>query len=140
MKSNNAIYTGFEFEVEGYPALAIINSDLKMLPNKSDYAYSVFIEIIPDSYNAMGHPEDKEYAYLIEVEKKMIDYLESETRTVHIGHTTIYRRREIIFYTKDSAIVEDYLNNFLPGIEREHSFDIEEDREWAYVSAFYDKM
>ncbi len=140
MKSNQATYTGFEFEVEGYPALAIINSDLKVLPNKSDYAYSVFIEIIPDSYNTMGHPEGKEYAYLVEVEKKMIEYLEQETRTVHIGNTTIYRKREIIFYTKDSAIVEDYLINFLPTIERQHHYDIEEDRQWTFVAAFYDKI
>ncbi len=70
----------------------------------------------------------------------MIDYLEQETRTVHIGNTTIYRKREIIFYTKDSAIVEDYLINFLPTIERQHHYDIEEDRQWTFVAAFYDKI
>ena len=140
MNSNEATYTGFEYEVDGYPALAIINADLKKLPEKNLYAYSVFIEIIPDTYNENGHPEDEEFAYLVEVEKKMIDYLENQTRTVHVGHTTVYRRREIMFYTKDSAIVEDYLENFLPTIERESSFDIEEDRDWEYVSAFYDLL
>ena len=140
MDSNSAIYSGFEFEVDGFPALAIINSDLKNLPDRSDYKYSVFIEIFPDSFNENGHPEDKEYEYLLDIEKKMIDYLETETRTVHVGHTTVYRRREIIFYTKDSAIVEDYLINFLPTIEREHSYDIEEDSSWEFVSGFYDKI
>lgn len=138
MDSKNATYSGFEFESDGYPAMAIINADLKKLPERSLYAYSVFIEIIPDRINENGHPEESEYDYLIEIEKKMIEYLESETRTVHIGHTTVYKRREIIFYTKDSAIVEDYLMEFLPTIERENNYEIEEDREWENVSAFYE--
>jgi len=33
MKSESAIYTGFEFEVDGFPAFAIINTDLKNLLN-----------------------------------------------------------------------------------------------------------
>jgi hypothetical protein len=138
MKSKSATYTGFEFEVDGHPALAIINSDLKNLENKSDYPYSVFIEIVPDHFNENGHPENEEYEYLVEVEKKMIDYLEEQSKTVHVGHTTVYRRREIMFYTKDRDLVEDYLEHFLPGIDRESSYDIEEDMTWEYVSAFYE--
>ena len=140
MNSENAIYTGFEFTVDGYPALAVINNDLKKLPDRSLYPYSVFIEIVPDSFNEIGHPVGDEYDYLLEIEKRIIHYLETETRTLHIGHTTAYRRREIIFYTKDSALVEDYLENYLNTIERESSFEIEEDREWDNVSGFYDLL
>jgi len=138
MKSEKAIYTGFEFEVEGYPALAIINSDLKKLENKSDYPYSVFIEIVPDSFNENGHPEEEEYDYLNEVEKKIIEYLEEQTRSVHVGHTTVYRARQIIFYTKDQELVNNFLDFFLENIERESSFEIEHDPEWENVSAFYE--
>ena len=140
MNSSISTYTGFEFESDGFPALAIINSDLKNLPDKTDYKYSVFIEIVPDSHNKNGHPEDKEYEYLLDIEKKMINYLEEETRTVHVGHITLYKRREIIFYTKDAAIVEDYLENYLSTIEREASFVVEEDKNWEYVSGFYEKI
>ena len=73
MKSNNATYSGFEFEVDGYPALAIINSDLKNLENRSQYRYSVFIELVPDSFNENGHPEDEEYDYFNYLEKKIIE-------------------------------------------------------------------
>jgi hemerythrin-like domain-containing protein len=140
MKSNNATYSGFEFEVDGYPALAIINSDLKNLENKSQYPYSVFIELVPDSFNENGHPEDEEYDYLNDVEKKIIEYLEGQTQTVHVGHTTLYRTREIIFYTKDREAVSNFLESFLETIERQSSFDIEEDSNWENVSAFYELL
>ena len=140
MKSSNATYSGFEFEVDGYPALAIINSDLKKLENKSQYPYSVFIELVPDSFNENGHPEDEEYDYLNDVEKKIIEYLEDQTKTVHVGHTTLYRTREIIFYTKDREAVANFLESFLETIERESSFDIEEDSTWENVSAFYELL
>jgi hypothetical protein len=139
MKSENSIYTGFEFEAEGYPAFAIINTDLKNV-NKEQFKYSVFIQIIPDSYNENGHPEEKEDQYLVETEKKIIEYLESQTQTVHVGHITSYRSRQIIFYTDSDGVVETFLDHFLSGIERENSFDIEEDPEWENVSAFYELL
>ena len=140
MKSENATYTGFEFEIEGYPALAIINADLKGLKDKFQYLYSVFIQIIPDTFNENGHPEGEEYEYLNEVEKKIIEYMEEQTESLHVGHTTLYRAREIIFYTKNRNEVEAFLEFFLPNIERESSFDIEQDPEWESVSAFYELL
>jgi hypothetical protein len=140
MNSNNSTYTGFKFEMDGFPALAIINSDLKKLEQRFDYGYSVFIEIIPDVYNEDGHPEDAEFEYLLEIEKKIIEYLESETSTLHVGHITQYRKREIIFYTKKPEPVNDFLNYFLPTIEREHSFEIEPDKEWEQVAGFYEQL
>ena len=140
MNSKNAVYTGFEFEVDGFPALAIINKDLKDFEERTTYRYSVFIEIIPDRYNDNGHPEVDEYDYLNDVEKGMIDYLESQTQTVHVGHTTVYRKREIIFYTKDAEKVEAFLEHFLATVERETYFDIEEDSNWEHVSAFYELL
>jgi hypothetical protein len=139
MKSNNATYTGFEFEAEGYPAVAIINTDLRDL-NRAEYPYSVLISIVPDSYNEYGHPEGEEYDYLLDIEKIMIGYLEESTRTVHVGHTTLYRLREVIFYTKDREAVEQYLDNYLPAIERESSFQVEHDPEWVSVSDFYELL
>ena len=140
MKSTNATYTGFEFEADGYPALAIINTDLKKMENKSEYPYSVFIEIVPDAFNEYGHPEEEEYDYLNEVEKEIIEYLEEQTQSVHVGHTTVYRAREIIFYTKDRDAVSNFLDFFLPNIGRESSFEIEQDAEWENVSAFYELL
>ena len=140
MKCTNATYTGFEFEVDGFPAIAIINADLKNIENRSGYANSVFIEIVPDNINEFGQPEEKEHDYLVEIEKKMIEYLEEQTQTVHVGHTTLYRKREIIFYTKEPQKVEGFLEYFLSTIERENSFEIEQDEEWENVSAFYELL
>lgn len=139
MKSESATYTGFEFEVDGYPALAIINSNLKNAEWQK-YPYSVFIQISPDTYNENGHPEGEEHDYLNEIEKKIIEYLETQTQTVHVGHTTVYRSREIIFYTKDKEAVESFLEHFLSTIERENNFEVEQDEDWANVSAFYELL
>jgi hypothetical protein len=139
MKSESAIYTGFEFETDGFPAFAIINTDLKNV-NKEQYPYSVFIQIVPDNYNENGHPEEEEDEYLVEVEKKIIGYLETQTQSVHVGHVTSYRSRQIIFYTDSDGVVATFLDHFLSSIERESSFDIEEDAEWENVSAFYELL
>jgi hypothetical protein len=138
MKSENAVYTGFEFEVDGYPALAIINRDLKNVDDRSSYGYSVFILLIPDNYNENGHPEGEEYDYLNKIEKEIIAYLENETETVHVGHTTAYRAREIIFYTKNKEAVESFLDYYLAGIERESDYEIQSDPGWTNVAPFYE--
>lgn len=140
MKSENAIYTGFEFEVDGHPALAIINSDLKKLEERDKYPFSVFILLVPDGVNENGHPDEEEYDYLNEAEKKIINYLEHYTQSLHVGHTTMYKAREIIFYTANRDEVEMFLQNFLPTVEREHDFEIERDPQWNNVSAFYDLL
>lgn len=140
MSSKDATYTGFEFEVNGFPALAIVNKDLADKTVQAGYPNAVLIEIVPDTYNEFGHPEEKEYDYLLEVEKKMIDYLEEQTQTVHVGHTTAFRKREIIFYTKEVDKVDGFLNYFLSTIERENFYEIEADPEWKNVSAFYELL
>lgn len=140
MSSKTATYTGFEFEVEGYPALAIINKDLADKAVQAEHPNAVLIEIIPDTYNEFGHPDEKEYDYLLDVERKMIDYLEEQTQTVHVGHTTAFRKREIIFYTKEVEKVDGFLNYYLSTVERETFYEIEADPEWMNVSAFYELL
>jgi hypothetical protein len=140
MNSKTATYTGFDFEVDGFPAIAVINKDLRNAVVQATYPTFVFIEITPDSYNEIGQPEEEEYDYLMEVEKKMMDYLEEQTVTVHVGHITLYRKRQIIFYTKEAEKVEGFLNYFLSTIERENSVEIEEDANWENVSAFYELL
>ena len=140
MNSNKSTYSGFKFEMDGFPALAIINTDLKNNIERSQYGYSVFIEIIPDSIDENGHPDEVEFDYLLDVEKKIIEYLEGQTETVHVGHTTLFRKREIIFYTRKPEPVNDFLNYFLPTIEREINFEIEPDAEWENVQAFYEQL
>ena len=138
--SNTTTYTGFEFEAEGFPAIAIINKDLSERDKQKDYSTVLFIEIVPDAYNDYGHPEQAEYDYLVEMEKKMIDYLEGQTQTVHVGHVTMYRLLQIIFYTKEAEKAEGFLNYFLSTIERQTSLETEQDPEWENVSAFYELL
>ena len=140
MSSNKSTYSGFKFEMDGFPALAIINTDLKNNIERFQYGYSVFIEIIPDSFDENGHPDEAEFDFLLDIEKKIIEYLEGQTETVHVGHTTLFRKREIIFYTKKPEPVNDFLNYFLPTIERENNFEIETDAEWENVQAFYEHL
>jgi len=140
LNSKTATYTGFEFDVEGFPAVAVINKDLKDPQVQRGYTHSVFIELMPDAYNEIGHPTQTEYDYLVEAEKKMIDYLEGQTQTVHVGHITLYRMLQVIFYTKEPEKAEGFLNYFLSSIERENQLEIEPDAEWEAVSAFYELL
>jgi hypothetical protein len=140
MSSKTATYTGFEFDVEGFPAVAVINKDLKDPLVQRPYSHSVFIELVPDAYNEVGHPVETEYDYLVDAEKKIIDYLESQTQTVHVGHITLYRMLQVIFYTKEPEKVEGFLNYFLSTVEREHQLEIEPDTGWEAVSAFYELL
>lgn len=138
--SNNATYSGFEFDVDGFPAIAIINKDLADSSLQAAYPTAVFIELVPDSYNEFGHPEQAEYDYLIEAEKKMIEYLEGQTKTVHVGHVTLYRLLQVIFYTSEPEKVEGFLNYFLATTERQTNLETEQDPEWESVSAFYELL
>ena len=140
MNSKTAIYTGFQFEVDGLPAIAIINADVKMLAAKFEYNYAVFIEVEPIEYNENGHPEGEEYEYLLKAEKEILQGLEAEGETIHIGHTTLPLKREIILYTNEPQKVEDFLNVYLPTIKRESSFEIMEDEDWENVEGFYEQL
>jgi hypothetical protein len=140
VSSKTATYTGFEFEVGGFPALAVINKDMADKSLQAPYPNAVLIEIVPDTYNEYGHPEEEEYDYLLDVEKKMMDYLEEQTATVHVGHTTAYRKREIIFYTKETEKVDGFLNYYLSTVERETFYEIVADPEWTNVAAFYEMI
>ena len=140
MSSNTATYTGFEFDVDGFPAIAIINKDLNNREVQSAHPHSVFIELTPDTVTEYGHPQQEEYDYLVEAEKKIIEYLESQTQSVHVGHVTLYRMLQVIFYTKEPEKVEGFLNYFLSTIERENHLEIEADPEWESVSAFYELL
>ena len=140
MNSKNAVYTGFRFEAEGFPAFAVINKDVKSLADRFDYNYAVFIDIVPLEYDEVGHPEGEEYDYLLDVEKKMIEEIEEEGVTIHIGHTTLSLKREIIFYTKAPEKVEAFLQAYLPTIKREAAFEIVEDNRWENVEGFYEQL
>lgn len=140
MSSKTATYTGFEFDVEGYPAVAVINKDLADKAVQARYPSSVFIEIVPDAVNDFGQPKEEEYDYLVEAEKKMIDYLEAQTATVHVGHVSSFRKLEIIFYTKEPEKAEGFIDYYLSTLERESAYEIEADKEWNNVAAFYDLL
>ena len=140
MKSDKATYTGFEFEVLGYPAIAIINKDMADKSLRDSFGHSVFIDVLPDKYNEFGHPTEDEYDFLNEMEKKIIAYLEDQTLSVHVGHVTTYRKREIIFYTNTPETVEGFLDSFMPNVEREWNAEIEEDKDWNNVGAFYEQL
>ncbi len=140
MNSKSSTYTGFKFEEDGFPALAIINKDLKNFEERFEYDHAVFIGVIPLEYNENGHPEGEEYDYLLKVEQDIIEEIEIEKETLHVGHTTLSLKREMIFYTKVPDKVEEYLNAYLPTINRESSFQILEDPEWEEVEGFYEQM
>ncbi len=140
MKSEDATYTGFQFEVAGYPALAVINKDLGNGTIQAAYPSAVFVDMVPDACNDMGHPTETEYDHLVEMEKEMIAYLEGQTKSVHVGHVTQYRLLQAIFYTAEPEKAEDFLTHYASTAERTITIEVEHDPEWEHVSAFYEAL
>ena len=71
MKSDRAIYTGFDFELDNFQASAIINTDLKLLADREQYCYAVFIALVPDRYDEEGRPTPEEYDFLNTIEHSL---------------------------------------------------------------------
>ena len=105
-------------------------------PLQIHFPYSVFIEIVPDHYSENGHPTEQEYDFLNEIEKSIISYLEEQTATVHVGHVTVYRARQIILYTHDKEAVENFLDHFLQATERENGLEADMIDSFFTVSFF----
>jgi hypothetical protein len=140
MKSTMAIYVGLEFEADGYPALALINKDLKQVQLQQMLSHAVFIELVPDKTNELGLPDAEEYEMLNSIEQGMIEYMEEVCVSAHVGHVTRFRLRQIIFYTAKPELVEDYLPGYLENCGRTASFTLEPDPGWEQVSGFYDQV
>jgi hypothetical protein len=138
MNSQDSIYTGFQFEEDGFPAFAIINKSLKDFKDRFSYHHGVFIGVMPLEYDEDGHPQGDEHDYLVQIEKDIIEGIEKEGETLHVGHTTLSMKREMIFYTKVPEKVEAFLQAFLPTINRDSNLDILEDPGWEEVEGFYE--
>ncbi len=106
----------------------------------NQFEQSIIIDIITNDYNEIVHSTEEEFDIMNIIEQKIIEYLNTQTESIHIGHVTLYRKREIIFYTKTPETVEGFLNSFMPLIERENNAEIEEDPMWKNVAGFYDRM
>jgi len=140
MKKENTKYAGFTFDVDGFPCVAVINSDLKDDAQRFEFPYSVFIEIIPEFYNEIGHPTEEESKFLNEIEDEIVKFLEAKTRSIHIGSTILPKKKEIIFYTKMPDAVKSFLERYLLFIQRRYNFEISLDEKWESVSGFYNQL
>ena len=140
MKSTMAIYVGLDFEVDGYPALALINKDLKEVQLQRMLPHAVFIDLVPDKTNEMGLPDAEEFEKLNSIEQGMIEYMEEVCVSGHVGHVTRFRLRQIIFYTAKPELVQDYLDSYLENCGRSASFTVEPDPAWEQVAAFYEQV
>lgn len=140
MKNENTKYAGFTFNVDGFPGVAVINTDLKDDEERLEFPYSVFIEIIPESYNEIGHPTEEESKFLNEIEDEIVRFLEAKTRSIHVGSTILPKKKEIIFYTKMPEAVKSFLERYLLFIQRKVNFEISLDEEWESVSGFYNQL
>ena len=137
MDYNEALFKGFEFEVDDFPAFAIINSIVDDFERKADYPISVFIGIEPEQINNNGHPTEEEADYLEVLESGLLEKLR-ELDVIYVGHTTIARKREIIFYIPNDEILIALFEEWATTTNRSTDVDIEEDAEWENIEAFID--
>ncbi|GAA4332378.1 hypothetical protein GCM10023149_38630 [Mucilaginibacter gynuensis] len=137
MDYNDTPFKSYEFEFDGYPAFAIINSTLDGFDNKAAYPVSVFIGIEPEQVDENGHPSDAEYEYLEAIESRLLEKLKPYD-VIYVGHTTIPQRREIIFYIPNDESLIAFFEEWGTTTGRLTDVDIEEDADWENIQAFID--
>lgn len=135
-------FTSLKFEVEGKPAIAVINTQYKNFQGRSLFPVSLFITINTKDQDKDGHPTEKEAAIFHALQTKIIAALSSDFVYAHAGTTTMFGYRDILLYihAKDQEKAAAILDKIKDGNERFVSYTFEQDPEWEAVASFYEAL
>ncbi len=135
-------FTSLQFEVEGKPAVAVINTQYKDFKGKSLFPVSLFITISTKDKDKNGHPTENESVIFHALQTKIIASLSSDFVYAHAGTTTMSGYRDILLYInpKDQEKATAVLNKIKDGNERFISYTFEPDPEWEAVASFYEAL
>ena len=140
-------YPGDRFDVvehtdaNGYLTFITANFAYAGYAFKDLFPWFIRITLPLEEYNENGHPTHDE----AEVLNSFEDYLESilKTRgiTHYIGRTTLYKKRELLYYVSDpdqaQAALREAINR--PDTFRDFQFAVENDAGWRQVAYFLER-
>ncbi len=135
-------FTSLEFEADGKPAIAVINTEYKDFKGKALFPVSLFITINTKQKDKNGHPAGEEPVIFHALQTKIIAALSSDLVYAHAGTTTMPGYRDILLYinSKDQQKATAILNKIKEGNDRFVSYAFEPDPEWEAVASFYEAL
>lgn len=140
-------YPGDRFDViehiddNGYLTFVTANFAYQGYAFKNLFPWFIRVTLPLEEYNENGHPTQEEAEILNAFE----DYLESTLKgrgiTHYIGRTTLYKKRELLYYVSDPEQAHLALREVIddPDTFREFQFAVEKDVAWRQVAYFLER-
>jgi len=132
-------YSSLEATLEnGFPLLAIINSDLLHWDCKASHPWIAVVEIKYDGHDTNGMPSEEQYQLLNEIEDKIIGRLKDAEGYLNIGRQTADSVREIFLACVDfrlpSKVLYEIEKTYQSQIEI--GFDMYKDKYWQSFNRY----
>jgi hypothetical protein len=140
-------YPGDRFDViehtddNGYLTFITANFAYKGFAFKQQFPWFVRITLPLEEYNENGHPTEDEAEALNTFEDYVESILKARSITHYIGRTTLYKKRELLYYVSDPVVAKAALEEVTEESEawRKFQFAVENDAAWRQVAYFLEK-
>lgn len=125
----------------GYLTFITANFAYKNFKYTNEFPWFLKIIINVNDYNENGHPEDEEAEILNSFEDFLDSNIKALTIAHYIGRTTLYKKREILYYLQEADKAEQFFNDLKKGTDaiRDFQFVIENDTTWNNVKDILEK-
>jgi len=140
-------YPGDRFDVvehtdaNGYLTFITANFAYQGYAFKNLFPWFIRITLPLEEYNENGHPTQEEAEVLNSFEDYLDTILKARGITHYIGRTTLYKKRELLYYVSDpdqaKAALKEVING--PDSLRPFQFAVENDASWRQVAYFLEK-
>jgi hypothetical protein len=140
-------YPGDRFDViehtddDGYLTFITANFAYKGYAFKNLFPWFIRITLPLEEYNENGHPTLEEAEVLNSFEDYLDSILKARSITHYIGRTTLYKKRELLYYVSDPEQAREALKAVINGPDtlRDFQFAVENDAAWRQVAYFLEK-
>jgi hypothetical protein len=140
-------YPGDRFDViehtddNGYLTFITANFAYKGFAFKHQFPWFVRITLPLKECNENGHPTEEEAEALNTFEDYLESVLKARSITHYIGRTTLYKKRELLYYVNDPIVAKAALEEVIKGSDawRKFQFAVENDAAWRQVAYFLEK-
>lgn len=134
-------YPGEKFDVveqtdkDGYLTFVTVNFAYRDFRYKDSFPWFMKITMKVNAYNENGHPEEEEAEVLNSFEDFLDATIKEHGIAHYIGRTTLYKKREILYYVDDPGKIKAALENVQHGADavRDFQLTLEKDPAWRNV-------
>jgi len=122
---------------DGKPMIVHRNDSAKQISSNPAFLYRVGFAIPLLAPNEVGLPSNEEMVSLNQIEDELSSQLEKDKVSIQVLTITTSGMRELVYYTKDSRIVEKIINDVRSKFpSHEIQYYVEEDKRWSVYKQF----